>query len=422
MTKVFIAEQIPSYNKGEEAILKGLLKNLPGSQNCHVTLVSSYPYQDMKFYGAQVKLIPVVNTLPETIQLNVRFLLSVLRQGVEHLFFMLLFKIFGKKAIKIMKGAIWKEYLAADVIVIGHDSILGFERVVLFLSFFNVIKKRVIIYAGSFPQLGNTVKEKISSFLLNRVECISLREKLSYEYLRKIGVKSNMFVTADPAFLVDPCSPERLDAILAQKCYHKRHSRIIGVTPSKILSRYIPSGSTIDEKYSINIQTMADIIDMLVTELHADIFLIPHVFGSGVLAKDDLNDALMAELIRAKCKNQSRIFLFDKQMTADETKALISICDLFIGERLHSIIDAASSCVPFIAILEKTNRTLGILEDLTVNGRGFYDVKRLTFVSLSYEIHYVWENKETIKKWLEVQSLHSKHMAAKNIKCFDGIL
>ena len=92
--------------------------------------------------------------------------------------------------------------------------------------------------------------------------------------------------------------------------------------------------------------------------------------------------------------------MVEDELSAREIKAIIGMCDLIIGERLHSIIAASSMHTVYVAVLEKSHRTLGILEGISFKGKGIYDIQRLDFDTLVQEINYIWENRLQIENYL----------------------
>ena len=396
--RIFIPEEIPSYNKGEEAILKSTLKTLESLGDIDVCILSAYPERDRIYYSSKVRTIFVPNSgTPETVELGVRFYLPLLKFAFKHIIFMILYRVLGLKATSIMKDEIWKEYLESDVVIIGHDSALRFETIMLFVPFLKALKKTVIIYAGSIiKDFKGKLQETLAKFALNHVELLTLRESLSYNYLKNIGVQSPMFVTADLAFLMQAVPNEKAKVILTKAGSEIYKGPIVGISPSRIASQYIESAfGSFEDKYRMHVRILANIADYFIEELDATVVLIPHVFGP-----KDLNDLSMVADIYNATKNKSKILIIKDEISSSEIKGVIGLCDIFIGERLHSIIDSTSMYIPSVAVLEKSYRTIGILRDLLFRGKGFYDIRMLDFNSLIREVNYVWKYRQQIKMHL----------------------
>ena len=61
--KIFIAENVPSLNKGEMSILEGMLESFKILGKVEVTMLSDMPQIDQPRYGIKVKIIDVKKAL-----------------------------------------------------------------------------------------------------------------------------------------------------------------------------------------------------------------------------------------------------------------------------------------------------------------------------------------------------------------------
>ena len=57
--KIFIAENVPSLNKGEMTILEGMLESFKTLGRVQVTMLSDLPQIDQSRYGTKIKIIEV---------------------------------------------------------------------------------------------------------------------------------------------------------------------------------------------------------------------------------------------------------------------------------------------------------------------------------------------------------------------------
>ena len=131
--QILIAEWIPSLNKGELAILLGMLETFNTLGEHEVTAFSFMPAIDSERYPPSVKVCDVSKSLHlgSTIFDGSRtsFLRALFLSITLHVLFMILWILFRNRAIRIMRGNLWKHYVEADVILICHDGVscaLGF--------------------------------------------------------------------------------------------------------------------------------------------------------------------------------------------------------------------------------------------------------------------------------------------------------
>lgn len=414
MTKIFIAEDIPSHNKGEAAILFGMLETFKVLGNIDVSLLSLTPEIDRANY-ATIKVIDgssnlhiIDNFTPKGTCLQV---LESAFALLQYLMFAICYKVFGSNAQKIMRKEIWKEYCKADLIIIGHDGTFGsplgghtlcFSHICNILIA-NIFKKPVVIYAGDVIPGGNigVLKKKLWGLLyrvlLNKVDLITLREELSYDYLQEIGVsKHSVHVTADTAFLLKPASTERVERIFAQENIIINKNPIIGMTVTQHMFRHAFSIVTDSkEKYNLYIRLMAEVVDHLTATLNATVVFLPHCIGPG----EKFDDRIVAKDIYEMAKNKSHVKVIVNEYTASELKGVISQFDLFIGERTHSVIGSTSMYVPSLSItFSLDHRTHGIIGKMLGQKKWIYNIETLDFDSLISKIDNLWFEREGIKK------------------------
>ena len=207
MLKFFIPEIIPSLNKGEAAIFKGIVKTLELVGDNEIYLYSMHPEIDGPRYDLDNVKIITGDTLitPALYNNNKVFLgLSHIRAVIKHTYFFLLYKIFGSRALSIMKGPLWRTYDKADVIIVGHDGSFSYFHLSLIL-FCRAIGKPTVVYGASMlPWIkSNPIIRQLVRFCMKKVDLVTLREELSKQLLDEIGaVNSHTHVTADKAFLL----------------------------------------------------------------------------------------------------------------------------------------------------------------------------------------------------------------------------
>jgi polysaccharide pyruvyl transferase WcaK-like protein len=286
----------------------------------------------------------------------------------------------------------------------GHDDGLTgiysgfpFFSTIYTITLAKLLKTPIVIYAGSIgpePSKGKLSKMLVR-FILNKVDLITLREEISYEYLQMIGVnKPPIYVTADPAFLLPSVTPERVKEIMLIECINKNDRPLIGVSLSQVIARWaFPEIQELGGKYDRYIKIMSQAIDHLTEELSATIVFVPHVIGYS--KKED--DRIAAKDIYQMVKNKDKIKLIENEYAPEELKALIGQFDLFIGARTHSVISAAMMCTPFVAIEYESPKTRGIIGKMLDCEEFVYDIGTLDFDTLITKINDVWLNREKIR-------------------------
>ena len=430
--KILIAENVSSLNKGEMAILEGMLESFSNLGKVEVSMLSAHPEIDAFRYLFKVKIIDIKNSWLLNGGLDGRWcskISSFILLMLQHVVFLVGYKIFGLRALRFFKGEIWQEYLKADVIIEGHDGYFGIggnaESPIFypqFLPFFTkMLAKPTVLYAGSISRVRRFrwLIDKIFKFTLGKMDLITVRECISYENLKDIGLQSNrIFVTADIAFLIQPVPLEQVEEIMRREGIDKATKPLIGMTITReIASKAFPELTSPESSYQKHIEMTAQVIDDLTDMLNASVVFIPHCIGLG----EDLDDRIIAKDIFRKCANKDRVKLITNEYGPQELKGLIGQFDFFIGERVHSVIGAMSMCVPSIVISWSSDQRLGIIKMLGQENVICY-AENLNADALLSKINDIWSKRDRIKKDLRSQTEIIKERAMLNGKLLKELL
>ena len=189
-------------------------------------------------------------------------------------------------------------------------------------------KKRglgVMLYANGVGPVEGEFGCRLAREALERSDVISLREELSLDELQKLGVENeNIAVTADPAFMLTPCDEQWLKYILKRE----------GFNPDEKYICFAP------RRYAGMKPGFEDEILTACVELRARYGLVP-VF----LAMQRPNDVAMCKRLADKTAG-----LCPSELTASESIGLMSVCQMTVGMRLHSLIYSAVAGTPVIPV------------------------------------------------------------------------
>ena len=415
IVKIFIAESVPSFNKGEMTILEGMLESFKILGKVEVTMLSDLSQIDQSCYGTKVKIINVKKALHLSGKLSrynklFKIFISLLLLS-QHLLFLILYKISGLRALKLMKSEIWREYMESDVIIIGHNGTFGagwgMLRTPVYFYYFYVplfakpLRKIIVLYGGSIGRFRRLrwFLEKGAKFALNQIDLITLREEVSYQNLREIGVKNDrVFVIPDLAFLLRPVPSDLAKEIMMQEGIEETNRPLIGITMTKRRACMAFPDIGPDNSYIKHNKAIAQAIDDLITKFNAFVVFVPHCIGYG----DELDDRIVAKDIFQMVKNENRVRVITNEYGAAELKGLIGQFDLFIGERLHSVVNAMSMCVPSIVISNSTDQRLGIIKMINQDNAICY-VEGLDADTLISKINKIWQERDKIKSDLKTK-------------------
>lgn len=183
---------------------------------------------------------------------------------------------------------------------------------------------------------------------LRKMKAIFVRERESLDYLKSKGVEANVYLVADPAFVMSPCRP-RLDSI---GCPISEGA--VGVNFSPLMAKYITGGDIVAWT-----DRCVEIVRCIVEITRRDVILIPHV------TVEKSNDYKLLSNIARVCQDHSLrgVACVLPGLSAAETKWVISQCAVFVGARTHATIGAISSSVPTIS-LAYSRKARGLNQDI----------------------------------------------------------
>ncbi|MCD6576187.1 MAG: polysaccharide pyruvyl transferase family protein [Nanoarchaeota archaeon] len=432
-TKIHIIDLCTRLNKGDAGIILGMINDLNKTlDNPSISVATFTPQEDIKLY--QKYNITVVRNLIGSPRYNTPFtnskskivwamMLSVI--AVRILLFILLMRVFNIRIYKLLtkeeKLAIDK-YISADIIISCGGGFLlgGFGSVIHLLNiFFGILlKKPVVIYAQSIGPFYSKILIMFARYVLNRVTLITVREKVSLEYLKKMKVKKEAILVADAAFSLP--NPSSSDIASISKRYDLPKKRV-GLTV-----RYWKFPHSKDKKERIEnyINTIARFIDFLWVKYKMHTVFIPQVILTPSVKSVNIekysDDREIASLIKTRVKHKSKFIIIKEDLSPLEIKALIGGMDYFVGTRMHSNIFALSMYVPTIAI-EYLPKTRGIMRMLNLE-EYVIPIDKVSLNILKDKFEQLLHNKTKIKEKLRKNIPKVKKLSKKPAEIVRNIL
>jgi len=419
MTKIVITNFGSRLNKGSVALLsttiKALKERILDAEFTVFTydLETNFGFETEYIQGIPVKFQKILFELSESPRKILRTIISISR---------FLSYVTGFTEKMHSKGL--EEYKNADVIINTGGDVLTEDygsrellNYVLNLMLGVVMRKPVVLYAESIGPFKSRWNRYVAKFLLDRVTIITLRERISKEYLERLNVRCPMIcVTADSAFLLEPASDSRVTAILLNERIIKDGKPLVGISVNKIISNYGFSHLTPSQnKYQQYVILMAQVVDYLIGKLDASIVFLPHVIGSS-----DTDDRIVANDIVKLVRRKKKCIVVNREYTAAELKGVIGKCDMFIGARMHATIASTSMGVPTIAVAYSV-KTYGIIGRMLGQTEYVLDVKSLNYGVFTSKIDDVWGKREEIRSHLKSKVSGVRELARLNAE-FVGIL
>lgn len=379
--RVLIAEWIPSLNKGELAILIGTLKTFEALGKVEVSIFSYYPSIDRERYPKNVKIIDagsdmfLGNSLPE----SSRLLRAYLFAALQHFFFILLYKILGKNALKVMSKAIWREYCEADIIIICHDQVNCVDGFILTFSpiyitlLAKALGKSIVIYANGTTKFKRKTWEILATYVLNNVDLITVRDEESFSYLKRLTPnKARIHLTGDPSILLPSVDGERVKNIVLKENIPLNDGLLIGAILSH--GMLLSCSYRHDERYKKLVTEFAGLFDRLIERYQATIVFIPHC----IEPYQNRDDRLVSKEICNAMKNKHKVRVIINEYSPEELKGLMGQLDLLISSRVHASMSALSMSVPTYTLTHSSDRrAYGLIGKMLKQEKWIYNVENL---------------------------------------------
>ena len=246
-----------------------------------------------------------------------------------------------------------------------------------------------ILWAGSVaPFSGHAAVEKVMARHLQQYEAITVRETISLDYLKSIGVEQVKLV-ADPAFTLVPQAFDIVNTLAVD--FSKP---VLGFNVSPLIRRFRSdeaSAKAMDRE-------IISFLQYVTSDTDFSLVLVPHV--------DPLNGAeynsdwhYMNGLLSNLSQVDEKIVFAPPTLNTCELKYLIRKCDYFIGARTHATIAALSQKVPTVSIAYSA-KAKGINVDLLGSQRYLVETPKVSEKTLKEAFALLQTEEATIRTLL----------------------
>jgi polysaccharide pyruvyl transferase CsaB len=221
-----------------------------------------------------------------------------------------------------------------DLLVLGGGGILYDSEARRYLRLVLAGQERglpVFTYAVGAGPLSDAVDRTMVQESLDAAVEVTVRDDESQLVLEDVGVTRAVTVTADPAFLLEP---EEFPVALLGREGVRPGRRLVGMSvrePGRAASRLDVDGYH---------RLLAQIGDFLVRRLKADVLFVP-------MERDDIKHS-HGVLSHMTAADRGRILNGD--YSPRQLLGLMAHFDMAVGMRLHFLIFAAMSGVPFLPL------------------------------------------------------------------------
>lgn len=225
--------------------------------------------------------------------------------------------------------------LRCDLVLSGGGGLLQdatSQRSLLYylgiLAAARLLGKRTMVYANSVGPILRKSSARLASWVLNRVDAITVRDSASAEELHRLGVRRPpVKVTADPALLLHPVSRDEGINFLRSRGVDPAQGPIVAV-------------SVRPWKSQRHVEVVAGLADHLVQTRGAQIVFFP---------VQPVQDEPVLRQVMALMRNPSQLLPGDVGLRG--LLALLAAADMAVAMRLHALIFSLVQATPAAGIV-----------------------------------------------------------------------
>ena len=275
--------------------------------------------------------------------------------------------------------AIIYNMLKGDLLINGGGSLLqditSTKSILYYISIMYLGKlcgMKNIIYANGIGPIKNKKNRKRAQKVLEAMDIITLRDKDSLKEIKALNVSNkNVFVSADPAFTLDPCSEDQVTEFI-------RRENLNAHTQYVLLSVREYRGCSPDFADSI-----ASLVDYIEKTHNLPTIILPMQPRDNTISQ------------RVKRLSKSNATVLSTNYTANEILGLLSYkVPLVIGMRLHTLIYSTVAMKPMIAL--SYDPKIDALMYLTNQEDHCHSISDLNLETLKTSVDHALTNRDEI--------------------------
>ena len=279
------------------------------------------------------------------------------------------------------------------IVVLGGDDFTedyGWKGPIVNALKFNLLKREglTVIMLGQTMGPYNSFRKPIMKNLLSKIDRLYLRDPITYDYLRELGLK-NISIIDDLALLP-----------LSKQEKRKETGQYITYCPSELIYRYSKSGKREDW-----IEFNVFMIDSIMKRYpDKKLILLAHV-----LKPEHVDDRIIVKELYNLTKNKygERIIVETSVMYPYQVRNYIQQSLFVISSRMHPIISSIQCQIPAIAISYST-KYWGIIGERYGLDDYILDVRYLNYGEMKEKfdelINEIEEEYEFIQKTMQIKN------------------
>lgn len=285
----------------------------------------------------------------------------------------------------------------AGIEFIGNSGVKKKWGELLFGRMFQKISERsgrqYFKYTKSYGPFEGFLFRAVSMKLLERLPFIFIRGRNNLEEIRKLNLKTPLYLFPDVSLVLKPAENEQADNYL-RAAGADISLPVIGISPSRVLSKINTPGQ--ENCVGPNHLVLVKNIITEYTGRGFQVMIIPHAIDKTDKNKCDreLAKELMEEL------NNERLFILPDDLSYSEVRAVIGKLSFYITGRYHSVASALYMETPVVSLswhIKYTDIMSEFLDDFLVVDSRNTSVQDALGLIRKYHSDMKWFDREKIR-------------------------
>jgi len=277
--------------------------------------------------------------------------------------------------------------IGGDVITLDYGLVSLLWHVGLANHFRQKGKPVMLWGASTGPFTAEPAIERFMTNFLRSLDAVTVRETITKSYLDRIGVKDNVSLVTDPAFVLEP---QEIDCTFLPA---ESPDGLLGLNVSPLIAKFRPQG----EDPNVMQSEVARFIDDTLDSSSLSVLLLPHVDSiDGTVESNNSDSGYMREVLAMVKNPRGRVVMAPSGLNAAQLKHLLGKCRFFIGARTHATIGALSRGVPTVSIAYSV-KARGLNRDLFGDERFVLETPKVTADTLAGSLAVLRRDEQAIR-------------------------
>lgn len=288
-----------------------------------------------------------------------------------------------------------------DVVVSSWgDAYISTPPHILFRKALMLKKKGIplILFTSSIGPFSGGIKRYLAVKGLKMFDFISVRDAITYDYLKELQIK-NVKLVHDSAFVLKPISKEDVLSLLQNSGLS--NEKYIGLNVSVLMYNLFNQAG---RNYA---KEVAKYSEWLVETFNLPVVLIPHQifpkcynYTMNQYVSRGGDDRFAADKVLELVTDKNHIIGLSNEYTPMELKGIIQGSEIFIGARMHSVIAALSTATPAL-IMKYSHKAEGMMKFLDLE-ENLWDIND-TLDKLKEKTTELWNKKDKVREKLDFE-------------------